>query len=618
MATQFSIPASPARSIVTIDTFLGADFTNSPAAVKETLSPNLKNMIRDVPGKVRKCMGYRTTELYDGQINGYHILHGSEAGLVHAGEKMYFNNEVVFEGANNARSKSWQFGDKLYIIDGKTLLVWDGKQITTAADNATIPILTIAKTPTGGGTSYQQLNLLQPGFTELFLGTETDTVYQLSFGGLDEKAVEVSILNDAGEWVAKEEGTDYTVDRESGAVSFTSAPGKSPVTGEDNIKITAYRTVEGYADRINKCTVGILYGISGAMDRIFLSGNEDFINYDWHSEQDDPTYFPDTSYGVLGSAKSAIVGYSVINNYLAAHKDEMEQDQNIFLREGVLMNDTNPVFRTVNTLQGASAIAKDSFAYLASEPLFLTRLGVYAITSQDITGEKYGQNRSFYLDGKLLKEPNLENAFAYVYKDMYWLCLNNVAYILDGLQPMRTDKSMPLATRQYAGFYRTNLPANCMWEQDGALFFGTTDGRICKFFTDPTAQLSYNDDGEPIEAIWETPDMDGKLFYKNKTFRYLAIRLQAAVATSIEIYAQKRGLWSFIKRDDTSARYFSFPNFVFSKLTFSTDATQKIISTKLRIKKVDKVRYRFVNAEIDEPFSLFDIALEYVENGNYK
>ena len=49
MATQFSIPASPARSIVTIDTFLGADFTNSPAAVKETMSPNLKNMIRDVP-----------------------------------------------------------------------------------------------------------------------------------------------------------------------------------------------------------------------------------------------------------------------------------------------------------------------------------------------------------------------------------------------------------------------------------------------------------------------------------------------------------------------------------------------------------------------------------------
>jgi hypothetical protein len=269
-------------------------------------------------------------------------------------------------------------------------------------------------------------------------------------------------------------------------------------------------------------------------------------------------------------------------------------------------------------LQGAAAIAPGSFAYLASEPLFLTRLGVYAITSQDITGEKYSQNRSFYLNGRLLSELNLEKAFAYVYKDLYWLCINKSAYILDGLQPLQTDKSMPYATRQYVGFYRTNLPANCMWGKDGKLYFGTFDGRICEFFTDPAAQFSYNDDGEAIEAIWETPDMDGKLFYKNKTFRYLALRLQSALATSVSIHAQKRGVWSLIKKDDTSARYLSFPNIIFSKFSFSSDATQKIIATKLRIKKIDKVRYRFVNAEVDEPFGLLDIAFEYVENGNYK
>ncbi len=617
MATKFAIPSSPKRNILTIDYFLGADFTNSPAAVEESRSPNCINMIRDVPGKVRKCMGYQTIEAYDGQINGYHRIHGDEHGIVHAGTKLFHNGTEVYADANNARSKSWQFGDNVYIVDGKALLVWDGAEIKRVSEVAKIPVITIAKSPAGGGTDYEDLNLLQPGFTELFLGTADATAYQLTFSGLDDTKVEAFVLNESGEWVEKVEDTDFTVDRENGVINFTAAPGESPVTGEDNVKITAYRTVDGYADRINKCSIGIQYGIKGAMDRLFLSGNSDYPNQDWFSAQNDPTYFADTGYSSLGSSNSAIMGYSVINNYLATHKDEMETDQFVVLREGTLVDD-EPAFRTVNTLQGAGAIAKDTFGYLSSEPLFLTRLGVYAITAQDITGEKYGQNRSFYLDGKLLKEPNLENAFSFVYKDMYWLCVNNVAYILDGLQPTRTDKSAPYSMRQYAGFYRTNLPANCMWEKNGELYFGTADGRICRFYSDADALGSYNDDGAPIEAIWETPDIDGRIFYKNKTFRYMAVRLKSAVATTLEIYVQKRGLWSFIKKDNYTARYLSFGSIVFSKFTFSSDRTQKIIPTKLRVKKVDKARFRLVNKELNEPFGLFDIALEYVESGNHK
>lgn len=617
MATKFSIPSSPSRSVLTISTFLGADFTNSPAAVSENQSPNCKNMIRDVPGKVRKCMGYKKIAEYDDQINGYHYIRGEQYGLVHAGTKMYYNGVVKYSDANNARSRSWQFDNKLYIVDGKKLLVWDGAEVKPASEYAKIPTVTIAKAPNGGGTSYEDLNLIQPGFTELFAGTEGDTAYHMTFGGLDDTTVKAYILDSSGSWAEKTENTDFTVDRENGIINFTAAPGKSPVTGEDNVKITAYRTVSGYADRINKCCIGTQYGLKGSMDRLFLSGNPDYINQDWFSDQNDPTYFADTYYSSLGTSKSAIMGYSVINNYLATHKDEMETDQFIVLREGVLA-DNKPVFRSVNTLQGAGAIAKDTFAYLSSEPLFLTRSGVYAITAQDITGEKYGQNRSFYLNGKLLKESDLEKSFAFVYKDMYWLCVNGVAYILDGLQPMQTDKSMPYSTRQYAGFYRTNIPANCMWEKDGNLYFGTTDGRVCEFYSDSDALISYNDDGEKIEAIWETPDLDGKLFYKNKTFRYLAVRLKSAVATTLEMYVQKRGLWSFIKKDNYTARYLSFGSVVFSKFTFSSDQTQKIIPTKLRVKKVDKARFRFVNAELNEPFGLFDIALEYVENGNHK
>ena len=631
MAVSFNVPKSPAKSIFTIDNFQGVDFTNSPANIDPSKSPNSVNMIRDVPGKVRKCMGYHTIETYldDNdeplRINGYHRKRGDQYGLIHAGTNIYRNNELLYSDANDARSKSWQFEDRLYVLDGKKFLVYYEEtendettyHVEPVEDNAYIPTLTISKDPEGGGESYEDLNLLTPAFTELFLGKPNIKDYHMSFTGLDNTPPKVWLLDGNGDWQEQTYGTAFTCDYANGIISFTTAPGESPVTGEDNVKVTAYRTVEGYSDRINKCTIGILYGVNGASDRLFASGNPDYINYDWYSAQYDPTYFTDTSYSMLGTSASAIVGYSIISNYLAAHKDDMERDQNIILRQGDLV-DSEPSFRIINTLQGAGAIAPHSFAYLATEPLFLTKQGIYAVTAQDITGEKYAQNRSYFLNGKLLEEQNLSEAFGFVYKDMYWLCINGVAYILDGLQPLQTDRSMPYATRQYAGFYRTNIPARIMWEKDEVMYAGTADGRIIEFYTDKYALASYSDDGEPIVAIWETPDIDGKLFYKNKTLRYIALRLDAALATSVNIWVMNRGIWQFIKKDDTSGRYFSFSKLVFSKMSFSGDKTQHTISTKVRVKKVDKFRLRLTNDELNEPFGLFNIAFEYVENGNYK
>lgn len=613
---QFAVPASPARSITTIDEFLGVDFTNSPTNVDERKSPNAPNMIRDVPGKVRKSMGWHTIKQYEDRINGVHFLRTDDNGIVHSGTNLFKGDDLLYEEANDGRSQAWQFGNSLYIVDGKTMLVYDGTDIKPVSEVAKIPVLTIAKSPTGGGTPFEDLNLLQPAFTELFAGTETDKVYSMTFADLD-SVDKVEKLDSDGVWQTLSEGTDYTADLVAGKITFTTAPGKSPVTGEDNVRITVSRTVDGYADRINKCRFGTLFGVNGAADRIFLSGNPDFVNYDWHCGQNDPTYWPDTAYAVIGTEQSAIVGYSIVNDRLATHKDDRADGRNVVIRQGDLV-DSEAVFPVVNTLQGQGALATYSFAYLVNEPLFLTKLGVYAITAQDITGEKYSQNRSFFVNGKLLQEENLQDAFAFVYKDLYWLAVNGVAYILDGLQPLQTDKSMPYSTRQYAAFYRTNLPARVMWERNGHFFFGSSDGRICQFYDDPSSQLSYNDDGQAIYCCWETPDFSGKLFYKNKTFRYLAVRLAAAIATSLKIYGRRRGIWIFIKEDDTKARYFNWQYLDWSRFSWSNDETPQVISTKVRIKKVDKARFRLENDALNEPFGINDLALEFVESGNFK
>lgn len=663
MAVHFKIPKSPAKQVYEATKFLGADFTSEASTVDDTKSPNVVNMIRSVPGKIRKRMGY--TQLFDYQepIYGVHHLSTTDVWIVHAGTKLYNlngpkgadwadhdDNEIVDQSDNNIvllngdvgntllysgmaahRSVSFQLNQKLVILDGTKIRIYDGEQVQTVEEIAYIPTLTIAKDYTGGGTDYEPLNLLQPAFIEQFYVKEEQASvkeFQLTFGDLDDTEVLAWLLDSNGEWQPKEENTDFTVDREAGKVTFTTAPGTSPITGEDNVKIQAYRTVEGYADRINHCTIGAMFGVNGANDRLFVSGNPDqgtnddgdlytYINCDWFSQQYDPTYFADTWYSKLGSDTSAIMGYSIINNYLAAHKDYNELSQSILIREGDLIDD-EPVFKLINTLQGAGAISKYAFSYLATEPVFLTRLGVYAVTAQDITGEKYAQDRSYYLEGKLLKEENLENAFAYTWKDYYILCINDHLYILDGLQPMHTDKSRPYATRQYVGFYFTNIPASCFFEINSELYFGSSDGKIYKWATDEKLLGSYNDNGTAIEAIWETADISEKLFYKKKTYRYIAVRCMPEIASSIEIFAQKNGLWELLKEDVSTLKYFSYMYLVYSKFTYSNNKTQRVTATKIRLKKLDHVRFRFQNDKLNEPLGINDFAIEYTQGGNVK
>jgi hypothetical protein len=662
MAISFNIPKSPAKQVYEATSFLGADFTSESSTVDDTKSPNVENMIRSVPGKIRKRMGYQKLFDYGAPIYGVHHLSTTDVWLVHAGTKLYnlrapkgsdwkdhLENEVVDEEQSNIvllngdveetvvysnmaqhRSVSFQLNQKLVILDGHKAKIYDGDTVRTIEEIAYIPTLTISKNYNGGGTDYEPLNLLQPAFIEQFLvKSDQGTVksFQLTFGGLDATTVKAWLLNSSGQWIEKREGTDFSVNRTTGVVTFTNAPGASPITGEDNVKIQAYRTVSGYADRINHCTIGAMFGVNGANDRLFVSGNPDqgvkngqlysYINCDWFSQQYDPTYFADVWYAKLGNDASAIMGYSIINNYLAAHKDFNELTQSILIREGDLVDD-EPVFKVINTLQGAGAISKYCFSYLATEPVFLTRLGVFAVTAQDITGEKYAQDRSYYLEGKLLKEPHLENAHAYTWKDYYILSINDHLYVLDGLQPMHTDKSRPYATRQYAGFYFTNIPASCFFEIDSELYFGSENGGIYKWNTDEKLLASYNDDGEPISATWETADISEKLFYKKKTYRYLALRCMPEISSSVEVYAQKNGIWELLKDDTVTLKYFSYEYLNYSKLTYSTNKTQRVTANKIRLKKLDHVRFRFANSKLNEPLGINDFAVEYTQSGNVK
>lgn len=242
-----------------------------------------------------------------------------------------------------------------------------------------------------------------------------------------------------------------------------------------------------------------------------------------------------------------------------------------------------------------------------------------AITAADLTGEKYSQSRSYFIDNILTADSGLKDAFAYVWRDFYLISTGGGrVYLLDGLQKSY-DKNSPYSNFQYECYYWENVPARVFWEDaEGRLCFGDKNGNVYRFFDDAAVQSNYNDNGAAIHARWDTPDLMGKLFYKNKNFRRIDIMLAPAIATGVEIYAQTKGLWSYLWGSGGKATYFDFTYINWERINFSSDNTPRTMGTKIKIKKVDKAAFSLRNEGYNEPFGVYMLALEYTENGNYK
>ena len=622
---SFNIPASPSKYTMVVDTFRGVDLINSPTNVEKSRSPAAPNMIRDQVGKVRKRMGYRTvaTAPEGARVNGVHFL--GEERLLHAGAKLYRWEDgetgAVFTelGAMaDARSVSFRFDDRLYLLDGTEYRVYDGSTLAAVSAGAYVPTVVISRNPTGGGTAYEALNLLGTRWRESFLGTAEDKTYQLTADGLDETPVTAELLNADGEWVAKTEGTDFTVDREKGTVTFTTAPGVSPVTGHDNVRVTASKAREGYGGMVSACTVFAVYGVGGAADRVFLSGNAAKPGMDWYSAYDDPTYFPDTSYTQLSRDGARVAGYAILNNTLATFLQGSTDGRSVVVRTGSLDSDGEALFRITNTLIGEDAAAPGTFAMAGKEPLFLTERGIYAITAEELTGEKYSQERSYYISAELEKAEDKAGARAIVWRDFYILALGSTLYLLD-LRQRSYEKNSPYSSFQYECYYFPDITARVLFQDGDALCFGQADGKLRRFGTNVDDPGCYNDDGAAIDAYWEFSDFDGQTFFRAKTFTGISVRLASAVLTGVRIFAQKQGLWSQVFDAKERARYLDWGYIDFAKFVFSADRTPRTLWGKIKLKKVDKVRFRLQNNALNEPFGLYAFGLEWKEpGGNYK
>ncbi|MBQ6846452.1 MAG: hypothetical protein IJO61_04905 [Oscillospiraceae bacterium] len=295
----------------------------------------------------------------------------------------------------------------------------------------------------------------------------------------------------------------------------TAITGYYHIAGVDDFSIEYSHTTEGHSSRINKCTVMDVFE-----NRIFFSGNPDYPNADWYSGVNDPLYIPDTNYTEIGVDSCGIRGYLRTGSEQAILKGDGE-DATVYMRSGSAESDGEIIFPIRQGTSGIGAVGRFAICTFLDDPLYLTRNGVYAIALQDISRERALSLRSTRINKRLLTHADLSSAVMCEWNGYMLLCVDDVAYVADAGQKQYVGNDT--GSYEYEWYYWTNIPARVMAEIRGELFFGTEDGRVCKFSTDmkdskgEIPDEAYSDDGKAIVAQWATNLSDDGDFMQEKT-----------------------------------------------------------------------------------------------------
>ncbi len=597
---QFKNISQAQKKALTVDKFGGVDLTNSQAKISFSRSPNAVNMIRDSLGKVKKRFGYKKIYSFEDCIFGiFYFIKGSQRKMViHSGSKLYIESEdgyeVIFENLNEKNSQGVQFGNKLVIADGKKLIYYDGEKAGYIEDIAYQPTLVTGRSNTGGGTFLDSANILSTVRTESYKCDGYMKTFQLASQNIKSiKSIKFN-FNNLGWRDYLEEGHPYWLNTNKSTLELDFAI--TAAVGEDNCVITyEVERNEDNFNTINTASFLTLYGAYGAMDRLFVGGNSTYANRDYYSELNDPTYFPDTNYGVFGSEESPIVGYSLVSDNLCVHKTNELSNANMILRYGTVDDEGNATFKITGTCVGDGAVSKEAFAHLDSEPAYLTPNGICAITPSDIMGERFSQLRSYYLNGKLLNEDSFSKASAVTYKSFFMLLVGEKIYILDSMNPSTEERNL-YSHRQYEGYIWDNIPANILFSDGEKLMFGGKNGELCVFYDNEEDENCYLDDGKPVEAYWQFPKFLGDDYSKKKTIMHFSVLFDDYSKNTKIQYKNITGEWQDV----------AFKN-----------SNRMFVSKRLHIKNSEDAEIRIINSE-NEALKINTVKISYINNGKIK
>lgn len=465
--------------------FRGVDFRGEE--INLVRSPDSLNVWKDYKEteSIRTRPGLDILYSFDDAVYGifFYEVGSVKLTLVHSGTKLYKidgnTHTVLHSDLNPVKSDAFIYNNVWYFKDGKNYLQYDGE--TMKEVEGYVPTTSIGRKPAGGGTAHEDVNLLTGKRINTFVANGTNRAFALDAQDIDTDFVPVVKIN--GEVV-----TNYTVDYKAGKVTFDTFPPVPDTDGQDNVSVEFKKDIDGYADKIKKCTLLQLFD-----NRVFFSGNKDFPNTIFHCSLNDPTYCSDLDYYNEGLDSSMVRGLVAGNNVLWVFKEPSQANTAVFYHTPTIDSEYGKIYPSTHSSIATGCVGKA--INFNDDIIFFSSRGMEGI-SGDITTEQAVAHRSTLVDRKLVAEPNYEDMVLEEWEGYLIAFIDNKAYLADSRGVFENEGHV-----EYEFFYwEFDKSVTCAKVHKGVLYIGTEDGvytltntekNIVSWWTTPKDKFKY-------------------------------------------------------------------------------------------------------------------------------
>lgn len=477
--------------------FRGADFSSDETLVNAARFPYIVNMYKDyfsgagqgietIPGFRRRFTASDGARIYG--IHSFDTISGENLIVVHAGTRLYNCHsmkgetaEVIYSDMSTHDSVSFVFNNRLYLVDGKNYIYFDGNKVEKVADEAYIPTTYINIIPSGenanSGTEYEQRNVLQPKFKHTFIADGETVDFFLNERELD-SIDEVKVY---GQIV-----TNYEVNTKEGKVTFTEPP-KKPEDAKfeemyAGVEITAskavykassatYKTSDGgaqtvvsYGETESEAFISLISTATIACvfdNRVFLSGFKDRPNLLFYCERAsdgiaDPSYIGILDYIYDGVDNIPITAMLPIPSALLVLKGDTKRDGVVYYHTPYETGE-HVIPKIYPAEQGLAGIGcLGAACNFLDDPVFVSRLGLEAISTSGMTAIKYErarEHRSSLVDSKLINVAKLNEAKLCEWQGYLMLLVDGKIFMADSRQAFANT----LGIREYEWYYLEDI-----------------------------------------------------------------------------------------------------------------------------------------------------------------
>ncbi len=486
--------------------------------------------------KLRKIYGYKSFYNFGAPIKGMYStnLGGTEYLLVAVNGKLYYflNEELEDEGnwdtlepteigiIPDRETTFFTFDKKVYILCGK-YMSWDGTTLREVEGYT--PLVFINTPPAGGGTIYDEINMLSSKKHQTFNGDGTSTTYHLA-QNYDVAETDLDSVDKVVVGTTELPTSDYSVDLHNGTVTFNTAPPQ----GMDNVDI--YWTLDdGDRHIIEGMRFGTVFG--GDIDtRVFLYGNEECQNRTYFSGLEDgkPSveYFPATAQVDVGPSNFALTDLTRQYDRLLATTNRPEAYYLTISTEtlSVTLSDDSKTTRYVpsvatfplNEVHGN--VAPGQGQLIDNYPVTIDKNALIMWKATNVRDEKNMEDISQKIKLDLIDLQLKEfKTLDYQSENQLWFGYENRIYIYNYFNKT---------------FSRLRIAHNftTLADLDNTVYMGLDNGKVVKW----GEQFSTFDE-ETIMAHWEMDFSDFGVAYLRKTMNRLWVLMQPQGSSSADI-----------------------------------------------------------------------------------